>query len=238
LAVTKKIAKFVRAKKKPQKGVPASAEQNIPRLTEHDRKAAIRAGRGGAAMMLFALVCSVVGLVIILINRTTMTKDEPEGRIPTVIQPLLAMMSTILLIGATFRWRKTAEAIELGLVVRIGLVIGPILLAINVLNVVGWAHEFFEALEFYLRVVYFTLLVAFLDRITILADRYDLHELAQRVLSWGIGVLVSLMLLEFLAVLGPLPLALLMFLLLVVFVISYAIWSFEYGRLLVYFTGL
>ena len=154
------------------------------------------------------------------------------SRVPSFVPPLLGLFANACLIAAMFRWRKTAAAIERGQVVQAGMILGPILFAVELARVFGVDIELVSWLATYGLLVYFTLLVAYLERVFVLAGRSDLQDLTHRVLSCGVGV-ISIALLQQAVVFTGLFVFIPLFVILnIVMSILWVIWCFEYFRLL------
>lgn len=238
IGVDKKSAAFVATKKRTKKKRKAAPDATA-RLTDNDRKDAIRAGQSGVRLMLVALF---VNLATYLLLAFAFLNSLSVGHTPVVlpyfIAPVLGLVSSALLTATMFRWRPTAAAIERGQVVQVGLILGPILFGIELLRVCGVEFGILSWLATYGQLVYFTLLVVYIERVCVLADRSDLQDLNHRVLSCGVGVIGIALLQQFVALIGVFILAPLMAILSVVMIILRAVWCVEYFRLLMLASAL
>jgi len=235
LGVSKKSAKFVPekspAKKKKRKAKPNPAA----RLVDMDKKAVIRAGESGARLLLAALVANFAAFFVLAVAYLSLV--TPIGGplpIPSWVTPALGLFSNACIMAAMFRWRKSAVAIDRGTVVQVGLILGPILFAVELARVCGVRIELVDWLSTYGRMVYFTLLVAYLERICVLANRSDLLDLTHRVLSCGVGVIGIAITQQLIVLIGLFFLLPFMALLSVALMIMWIVWCFEYFRLLMY----
>jgi hypothetical protein len=233
LGVSRKSAKFVPAKtpakKKKRKPNPAA------RLVDMDKHAVIRAGESGARMLLAALIANFAAFFLLAVAYLSLV--APIGGslpIPSWVTPALGLFSNACIMAAMFRWWKSAVAIERGTVVKVGVVLGPILFAVELARVCGVRIEIVDWLSTYGRMVYFTLLVAYLERVCVLADRSDLLDLTHRVLSCGVGVIGIAITQQLIVIIGLFFLAPIMAMLSVAMTILWIVWCFEYFRLLLY----
>jgi hypothetical protein len=131
-----------------------------------------------------------------------------------------------------FRWRRTAASLERGQIVQIGLILGPALFLIELGRLFGVHHAILDWLATYGRLVYFTLLVVYIERVCVLADRSDLLDLSHRVLSCGVGVILIAMIQEFVGALRIFMLGPITAMGNAASVILLAVWCVEYFRLL------
>jgi hypothetical protein len=232
VGVSNKSAGFIPTKKRKKKRKP---EPNAAaRLTELDRKEAIRAGQVGARILLAALLANLAAFVLLVVSYFTISEANPTGRVPSFVSPLLGLFSNACLISAMFRWRKTAAAIERGQVVQVGMILCPILFAVELARVLGVEIELVSWLATYGLLVYFTLLVVYLERVFVLAGRNDLQDLTHRVLSCGVGVIVIAILQQLIVFTGLFVFIPLFAILNVVMIVLWVVWCFEYFRLLLF----
>ena len=238
ISIARKPAGFVATKTKSKKPKRKPTLDPAARLTEDDKKAAVRAGESGAKILLAALLANVLALVIINVNHYTRGALRPEGLVPQFVPPMLGLFSNALAMAAIFRWRKHAVAIERGTVVQIGMILGPILFAVDLARIFGLRFELVDWLSTYGRMVYITLLVVYLERVCVLGNRPDLLDLSHRVLSCGVGVIGIALIQQFIVFTGIFIFAPLMAMLSVAMMITWLVWSFEYFRLLMYAVDL
>jgi hypothetical protein len=238
LAITRKSTKFVQSKKKKKEKKLRTESEPPVRLSDVERKEIIRVGKHGIKFMQLALLVNLIGFVFLMVSPYTANQENPEGTIPWWIVPLTGLVSTVFLILATLQWRTTAHRIERGQVVQVGTILGPILLLLQLLQIVGWGNRFVVQLGFFGTVVYLTLLVVFIERIITLSGRTELQELANRTLSWSVGVLIMSLVQQYIAWFGIWVLAVPMMAAGSLMTMCYVMWCIDYFRLLLYCSDL
>jgi DNA-directed RNA polymerase subunit RPC12/RpoP/uncharacterized membrane protein len=237
--VGRKATNFVAAPKPKKKKKRTAQPQPGGRVTDADRQEAVRTGRTGARIMFAALIANLLAFGLMVVAYYTARLDEPDGVVPNWIVPLLGLGSNAALLAAILQWRRSATAIERGAVVQVGVVLGLLLFVMELARIGGYENGFLDWIASYGRLVFFTLLVVYLERVCVLANRPDLQELANKVLSCGVGVIAIALIQQTLTLggvfflLGPL-----MIVLSIAAVILWIVWCFEYFRLLMFATSL
>jgi len=238
--IRRAVSQFEPAPKPKKKKKKRRAElKPTARPTDADRQAAIRAGESGARIMLLALLANLAAFAILALAVLSLFSVSHGPFHPNrLLIPGLGLFSSACLMAAMFRWRATAEAAGGGQIVQIGVVLGTLLFAVEVGRMAGVKVGFLDWLATYGRMVYFTLLVVYLERICVMADRSDLLDLTHRVLSCGVGVIGIALFQQFIVLLHLFFLVPLMAMLNAGLVILWTVWCVEYFRLLLYAVSL
>jgi DNA-directed RNA polymerase subunit RPC12/RpoP len=241
IVVKRKATSFQAAKPAKKKKTRKPVLDPAARLTDGDKQEAIRAGESGARLMLAALLANFLAFAILALIAINFILPIDVSRIvgsPRVALSVLGLFSNACLLAAMFRWRKSAAAVERGQVVQIGMVLGSVLFAVELARTCGLRLELVDWLATYGRMVYFTLLVVYVERICVLASRTDLLDLTHRVLSCGVGVIGIAMIQQFVVFTGFFLFLPFMPMLSAVMVITWIVWSVEYFRLLMYASSM
>jgi hypothetical protein len=216
-----------RMKKEASKGKVRTSGSVLLRLSESEAEEAIARGKRGVDFMILAAAASLAATIILLIRARTEHPPAWMDWAPLV----LAFVSPVALCAPLFIWLPIAERIERREVVNAGFVLLVVIPTLAVAaRILG--SPVLEGVVSELNWVFGILLVAFLEKVCIIADREDLRDTAQLVLRMGVGVIFFNTVAGILAIL-PLMFVFAAFALFVA-KLCFIYWFLNYARLLVW----